>query len=138
MYYLILSSSSFAIISGIQGVILYRQLRSSIFSSRSVPGKLQILLTLGIGYGVPVCFVISLLLTSYFDGISHYIRISDDYDTAGDPVLCWIDTDSMLWAFIGPLIIILVLNFIIVVMVVKTAMEASLRSRWVRMGIYNH
>ena len=129
MCYFILSSSSFAIISGIQGVILYRQLRSSIFSSRSVPGKLQILLTLGIGYGVPVCFVISLLLTSYFDGISHYIRISDDYDTAGDPVLCWIDTDSMLWAFIGPLLLILLLNLLIVIMVLKTAMEAHLRLR---------
>ena len=124
-----LCNSSFIIISGIQGVILYRQLRSSIFSSRSAPGKLQILLTFGIGYGVPVCFVISLLLTSYFDGISHYIRISDDYDTTGDPTLCWIDTDSMLWAFIGPLLFILLSNLFIVIMVLKTAMEAHLRLR---------
>ena len=73
--------------------------------------------------------MISLLLTSYFDGISHYIRISEVDDTIGDPTLCWIDTDSMLWAFIGPLSLILSLNLIIVIMVLKTAMEARLRLR---------
>ena len=116
-------------ISGIQGLILFRQLRASIFSSRFVPGKLQMIVTFAVGYGVPLCFVTALLITSHFDERSHYIRFTDGPDSIGDPTLCWIDIDSMVWAFIGPLIIILVLNFIIVVMVVKTAMEASLRSR---------
>ena len=118
-------------ISGIQGIVLYRQLRASIFSSRFVPGKLQVAFTFTLGYGVPICFVVSLLLTSHFDGISHYIRISENPDTFGEPNLCWIDIDSMIWAFIGPLIVILVLNFIIIVMVLKTAMEVTLRSRQV-------
>ena len=75
--------------------------------------------------------MISLSLKSYFDGISHYIRHSENPDTFGEPNLCWIDIDSMLWAFIGPLIVILILNFIIIVMVLKTAIEATLRSRQV-------
>ena len=121
--------SFFIFTSGIQGIVLYRQLRASIFSSRFVPGKLQVLLTFILGYGIPICFVISLLINSYFDGNSHYIRYSENPDTFGDPNLCWIDIDSILWAFIGPLIVILVLNFIIIVMVLKTAMEATIRSR---------
>ena len=87
------------------------------------------IVTFAVGYGVPLCFVIALLVTSHFDEKSHYIRFTDGPGSIDDPTLCWIDIDSMVWAFIGPLIIILVLNFIIVVMVVKTAMEASLRSR---------
>ena len=87
------------------------------------------IVTFAVGYGVPLCFVTALLITSHFDERSHYIRFTDGPDSIGDPTLCWIDIDSMVWAFIGPLTIILVLNFIIVVMVVKTAMEASLRSR---------
>ena len=116
-------------ISGVQGVVLYRQLRASIFSSRFIPGKLQVFLTCAIGYGVPVCFVTSLLIKSQLDEVSHYIRISDNPDTDSKPTLCWIDLESMLWAFIGPLIAILAMNFVIIIMVLKTALESTLRSR---------
>ena len=78
------------------------------------------------GYGVPAIAVTALLTVSQLDGEYHYIRFSQEPDQRV-PSVCWIDPESMMWAFIGPVLFILISNFYITIMVLKVAFQATLR-----------
>ena len=83
-----------------------------------------------VGYGLPAILVAALVATDITEPDSHrYVRFSETSDGKRQPSICWIEPESMLWAFVGPVAFVLFMNIVITVMVLKTAAEAALRQR---------
>ena len=104
-----------------EGLIFYRHLNANVFSIRFVPSKPQIFATYCLGYGVPLLIVTTTLLVSSITGVNHYIREYVDTEGNKDIVLCWLDTDAIVWSFILPVGLIILFNLGVVAMVVKVA-----------------
>ena len=117
-------------IIALQGIVLYRQLLANVFSRRFEPGKRHQVIIYSVGYGLPAILVTALLITDILDPDSNrYIRFSDTPDGNAEPTTCWIEPESLLWAFVGPVAFVLLMNIVITIIILKTAAQAALRSR---------
>ena len=123
--------ASSLLILGVEGLIYHKHLKSNVFSIRFVPSRLQ---TFGIycfGYGVPVLIVAITLIISAADGIYHYVRTYDDVNGNFDFMVCWIDTELIIWCFIIPVSLIIVFNLGVVIMIVNIAYHSASHQRFV-------
>ena len=115
---------------GVEGLIFHKHLNANVFSIRFIPSKLQIYATYGLGYGVPIIIVSTVLLISSLTDVNHYVKENVDTEGNKEAVLCWLDLDSIVWAFIFPVALMILFNLGVVIMVVNVAYHSASHHRY--------
>ena len=108
---------------GVEGLIYHKHLNSNVFSIRFVPSKKQVFATYSVGYGVPLIVVIATLIESAAEGRNHYVR---EYL---EKLVCWLDEEAIIWAFIIPASIMIFFNLGVVIMIVNVAYHSASHQR---------
>ena len=108
---------------GVEGLIYHKHLNSNVFSIRFVPSKKQVFATYSVGYGVPLIVVIATLIESAAEGKNHYVR------KYVKELVCWLDEEAMIWAFIVPASIMILFNLGVVIMIVNVAYHSASHQR---------
>ena len=92
---------------------------------RFVPSRFQIFVTYSLGYGIPLIIVGATLATSILSENSHYVREYFDEDANSEEIICWLDVDSIIWALMIPVSLMILFNLGVVLLIVNVAYHAS-------------
>ena len=104
-------------------MIYHKHLNTNVFSIRFVPSKKQVFATYSVGYGVPLIVVIATLIESAAEGKNHYVR------KYLEELVCWLDEEAIIWAFIIPASIMIFFNLGVVIMIVNVAYHSASHQR---------
>ncbi|KAL3875926.1 hypothetical protein ACJMK2_033830 [Sinanodonta woodiana] len=93
-----------------EGIQLYHKLH------RAFSRDINLMTYLALGWGVPLAIVI--------------ISLAIDFDGYGTQKRCWLSTErGTIWAFVGPVLTITMINIIVLVIVIRTFLGVQINAR---------
>lgn len=110
--------------TSLEGIQLYRALVNKRLSDDD--GRYFKLLRFVIGYGISLVIVFLTLVIQFALDANAYEHENDEPEDEGVP-LCWLTENSFIWAFVGPALAVILLNFIIMLRTVKVVYRVQKR-----------
>ncbi|XP_059089883.1 latrophilin-like protein LAT-2 [Tigriopus californicus] len=110
--------------TSLEGIQLYRALVNKRLSDDD--GRYFKLLRFVIGYGISLVIVfLTLVIQFVLDADNAYEHENDEPED--EIALCWLRENSFIWAFVGPALAVILLNFIIMLRTVKVVYRVQKR-----------